>query len=168
MTIKLRHPNDGDAVVRRAYGYHPDILIGYGIISTEPTPMTLDEAVDWVSTLKNNPHAWIIESEGRLVGAVHLHGLDETDRRAALAIGLVDPSILGKGVGTLAIRACLAIAFDELKLHRISLRVLERNVRARRCYEKCGFKVEGMERQSALIGGRYENDVIMGVLETER
>jgi RimJ/RimL family protein N-acetyltransferase len=61
----------------------------------------------------------------------------------------------------------LAHGFGEMNLHRIDLRVLARNGRAIRAYEKCGFVHEGVERESALIDGNWEDDVKMSVLEHE-
>ncbi|MBV8716748.1 MAG: GNAT family N-acetyltransferase [Chloroflexi bacterium] len=90
--------------------------------------------------------AWIIETDAHCVGVVRLHSLVEQDRRARLAIGLFHPALLGHGTGTLAIRLVLQHAFDGLHLHRVDLRVLAFNVRAIRCYEKCGFVREGLER----------------------
>lgn len=58
-------------------------------------------------------------------------------------------------------------AFEELNLHRVDLRVLEYNKRAIKCYEKCGFIKEGVEREGALIEGKYETDVFMSILDRE-
>ena len=58
-------------------------------------------------------------------------------------------------------------AFDVLKLHRISVRVLEYDARAILTYKKCGLVVEGRERQSALVDGTWHDDVIMGILDGE-
>lgn len=54
-----------------------------------------------------------------------------------------------------------------LHLHRTDLRVLAFNTAAIRSYEKCGFLREGMEREGAFIGGKWESDVMMSVLEHE-
>jgi RimJ/RimL family protein N-acetyltransferase len=45
--------------------------------------------------------------------------------------------------------------------------VLSFNVRALRCYEKCGFVREGIGRESALVGGAWVDDVMMSILERE-
>jgi len=58
-------------------------------------------------------------------------------------------------------------AFEDLKLHRIDLKVLEYNKRGIRCYEKCGFKIDGILRESAYIEGKYHSDIIMSILENE-
>ena len=54
-------------------------------------------------------------------------------------------------------------AFDTLQLHRVDLRVLSFNVRALRCYEKCGFVREGVERESAFVDGARVDDVMMSL-----
>lgn len=41
------------------------------------------------------------------------------------------------------------------------------NERAIRSYKKCGFKIEGRERESAFLDGRWHDDLIMGLLEHE-
>jgi RimJ/RimL family protein N-acetyltransferase len=61
----------------------------------------------------------------------------------------------------------LGHAFHDLKLHRISIRVLAYNTRAIRSYQKCGFLIEGREREAAFVNGRWHDDIIMGLLEHE-
>jgi [ribosomal protein S5]-alanine N-acetyltransferase len=61
----------------------------------------------------------------------------------------------------------LSHAFRPGGLHRVDLRVLEENGRAIRCYEKCGFVIEGREREGARIAGEWKTDVLMSVLEQE-
>ena len=61
----------------------------------------------------------------------------------------------------------LQYAFEVLKLHRISVRVVEYNTRALRAYEKCGFVVEGREREAAFVDGTWHADVMMGILDRE-
>ena len=34
-------------------------------------------------------------------------------------------------------------------------------------YEKCGFVREGIEREGAWIGGQWQSDVIMSILEQD-
>lgn len=80
--------------------------------------------------------------EGRVIGMLGLRHIDYRQRRATLGIRLSAGEV-NKGYGTEAIKALLAYAFGTMKLNRIDLDVLENNIRARRCYEKCGFRVTG-------------------------
>jgi RimJ/RimL family protein N-acetyltransferase len=90
-----------------------------------------------------------------------------TDRRASFAVGLLQSENIGKGAGTEAARRVLSFAFSELRLHRVSLRVLAINERAIRSYKKCGFQIEGRERETAFLDGKWHDDLIMGLLEHE-
>jgi RimJ/RimL family protein N-acetyltransferase len=89
------------------------------------------------------------------------------DRRANLAIGIKDSTQLGNNFGTEAIDLVLGWAFNSLKLHRVSVRVVEYNLRAIRAYQKCGFVVEGREREAAFVDGIWHDDVMMAVLDRE-
>ena len=89
---------------------------------------------------------------------MRFHNVDSHDRRAALAIGIEDPALLDRGLGTEALRLALGFGFAT-GLHRVSVRVLTSNARAIACYSKCGFVEEGRERKAASVepskvGGR--------------
>ncbi|TCQ03315.1 acetyltransferase (GNAT) family protein [Rhizobium sp. PP-F2F-G36] len=84
-----------------------------------------------------------------------------------MAIGIYDPTLLSKGLGSEAILLLIRYAFADLQLHRIGIRVLAYNQRAIRAYEKCGFVVEGREREAAFVNDAWHDDVMMGLLEHE-
>ena len=164
----LRRPHPDDAGARLALGRDPGIVRMFGGDTRRPLPpLTAREVDRWLEGLRAHPHAWIVEHAGRLLGEARLDGLDERDGRARLAIGFYDPAKLGIGLGREAVRLVLAHAFDVLGLHRVDLRVLAYNVRAIRCYESCGFVVEGREREAALVDGIRSDDVIMSILAPE-
>jgi RimJ/RimL family protein N-acetyltransferase len=127
---------------------------------------TRESAQAWAQSLVDHPFAWVIEY-GKIIGATRLDRVDMRDRRASFAIGIYCPDLLGKGLGTEAARLVLVFAFGQLKLHRIALRVIAYNERAIRCYQKCGFKIEGREREAGFVNGSWHDDIMMGLLETE-
>lgn len=166
--IRLRQPRSDDVEARLALGRDPEIVRMFGgDISRPLPPLTAGEVVRWLDGLGAHPHAWVVEHEGRLLGEARLDGLDERDARARLAVGLYDPAKLGIGLGREAVHLVLEHAFEGLNLHRVDLRVLAYNVRAIRCYQGCGFVVEGREREAALIDGVRHDDLIMGMLAPE-
>jgi RimJ/RimL family protein N-acetyltransferase len=57
--------------------------------------------------------------------------------------------------------------FETLNMHRVWLRVFERNKRAIRSYEKVGFVNEGQMRESDYKDGTYHNILIMSILRQE-
>jgi RimJ/RimL family protein N-acetyltransferase len=59
------------------------------------------------------------------------------------------------------------LAFDELRLHRISLNVFDFNTPAIRCYERVGFRREGHLRETRKASDGYWSLLVMGMLATD-
>ncbi len=102
----------------------------------------------------------------RYLGQCALSMIDQTARHAELSVVLA-PDSAGLGYGAEAIELLLGFAFREMNLNRVFLRVYAANERAIRCYEKCGFRVEGRLREHAFRDGRYEDVLEMGILRRE-
>ena len=107
--------------------------------------LTQQDVDQWYESLKREPLNWVIELEGRCIGAARLHTVDLKNRRAKYAIGIFSPEHWGKGYGTEVTHLVLRYAFEQVGLHRVELRVLEYNKRAIGCYRRCGFVEEGRE-----------------------
>lgn len=165
--IKLRPPCEADAEERLLLGTNAEIAAMFGASREEVRPMTKEGAAAWVRGLVEHPYAWVIENRGSLIGEIRLDRVDVRDRRASMAIGLFDVACLGRGLGSQAIMLLLDHAFGPMQLHRIGIRVLDYNKRAIRAYEKCGFVIEGRERESALVSGIWHDDLMMGLLADE-
>ncbi|RJO74200.1 N-acetyltransferase [Nocardia panacis] len=103
---------------------------------------------------------------GRCVGEVVLNRWDPGNRSANLRI-LIGPGGQGRGLGTEATRLTVGYGFDEIGLHRISLEVFAFNPRARRAYEKVGFRSEGVLRRSQRYGDQWFDATIMSILADE-
>jgi RimJ/RimL family protein N-acetyltransferase len=73
----------------------------------------------------------------------------------------------GKGYGVETGRLLLNHVFTKLKLHRISVGVVGFNDRAIRYWENLGFKKEGIERDAYYCDGKYDDFIMMGILENE-
>ncbi|MCC7364615.1 MAG: GNAT family N-acetyltransferase [Dehalococcoidia bacterium] len=103
---------------------------------------------------------------GKPAGEVSLRTLGPENRCAELAV-LLGPEARGRGLGTDTVRVACRFGFEMMNLHRIELRVSAANARARRTYEKAGFVVEGVRRESYYYAGRYDDEVTMGQLREE-
>lgn len=165
--VRLRPPCADDADVRFALGNNAEIAEMYGINKDDMKPVTQEGAITWVQWFADRPHAWVIEINGAFAGEIKLDNVNRQDRRATMAIGINNAALLGKGFGTEAINVLLRHAFGEIGLHRIGIRVLAYNKRAIRAYEKCGFMVEGRERETAYVNGRWHDDIMMSLLDRE-
>ncbi|MGV1776808.1 GNAT family N-acetyltransferase [Agrobacterium fabrum] len=166
-SLRLRPATPDDAKARFSLGHTQEIVRMFGVSRGDTKPMTMDAAEAWARAHSANPYAWIIEVAGQLIGEIKLHGVNAQDRRASMAIAIFDPQQLGKEFGSEAIRLLLHHAFTELDLHRIGIRVLAYNERAIRAYEKCGFIIEGRERETAFVDGVWHDDLMMGILSRE-
>ncbi|MEM8655656.1 MAG: GNAT family protein [Pseudomonadota bacterium] len=165
--VTLRDVKEGDVEARFALGNTPDIIRMFGGDPAQVRDITRDAAEAWVNAQQTEPYAWIIEADGVLLGSVRLHTVNHADKRAQIAIGILDPKALGKGYGTEAMQVLATHAFDTMGLHRLGCRVLDFNDRAVAAYEKVGFKVEGREREAALIGADWHDDLIMGLIDRD-
>jgi RimJ/RimL family protein N-acetyltransferase len=149
----------GDPEVRR----HLDLYLPFSMAQEERWFESLQERLD-------NEEAVMLTietAEGAHIGNVGLMSINWKDRNAELGIAIGDKSYWDKGYGSDAVRTMLKVAFRQMNLHRVRLRVHEDNVRGIRCYEKVGFQHEGTMRESVFKEGRYYDMHIMGILKSE-
>ncbi|HEY1729690.1 MAG TPA: GNAT family protein [Candidatus Baltobacteraceae bacterium] len=72
------------------------------------------------------------------------------------------------GIGTFALQWLVSRCFNEIGADRIWLEVVESNTRARRLYERAGFKHEGTFRDGFRDeDGRYANLCVYGLLRRD-
>jgi len=104
---------------------------------------------------------------GDVVGHIELGAIDYVNRTATLCRVLIAPEARGKRCCVGLVRQILRVGFEELKLRRIDLKVFAFNHPAIRCYERAGFVREGVLRKSRMIGEKYWDTVLMGILREE-
>ena len=110
----------------------------------------------------------IVASDGDVhVGNIGLHRIDWQNRYAEYGVVIGETEFWGQGIGTEATRLICRQGFDRLGLHRIWLGVFADHDAAIRMYERIGFKVEGTLREEILRDGRYQDKVVMGLLDEE-
>ncbi len=73
----------------------------------------------------------------------------------------------GQGIATEAAARVLQTAFEELRLHRVILRVAVGNRASERIAEKLGFVQEGMLRKEVLIAGEWVDHSLWALLDEE-
>jgi RimJ/RimL family protein N-acetyltransferase len=105
--------------------------------------------------------------EGVHIGNVGLETIDWKNRSAELGIMIGEKAYWNQGYGADAIRTLLGLAFREMGLHRVHLRVDVDNNRGIRCYEKVGFQREGIMREIVFKDGVYGNQYLMSILQSE-
>jgi RimJ/RimL family protein N-acetyltransferase len=111
---------------------------------------------------------WRADDEaGVPFGHVELAAIDREHGSAVLSRVLVAPARRGEAYGRAMVAAALAVAFDDLALHRVELRVFDFNTPALHCYASLGFAREGVMRDARRVGDTYWNIVCCSLLEDE-
>lgn len=123
---------------------------------TEADILEFIEQSDLVLTDGKSIHYAIAGDKNEYLGTISLKKINLRDRNAEYAISL-RKMMRGKGVGYIATKEILRLAFDEFDLEKVYLNVLTDNERAIRLYEKCGFAFEGEFRNHLFLGKHYRN-----------
>ncbi len=126
-------------------------------------PFSLADIAESERRAREEGHPYTVEFEGRPIGRIGLNNIRRRDRICALYVFLGDRSAWGDGLGTDAIDALLAHAFDRFDLHQVELWSLADNERAIRAYRHCGFHETARLADRSWKDGRWVDHVVMTV-----
>lgn len=149
---------DADLVVR----WRSDPVVQSQLFS-ERAP-TLKEHGRWFAGLGENRKELIILAEGQLpIGTAGLSRIDRDNASAEYGILIGERNYRGRGYATAASGELFRIAFEELRLKRLYLRVFEDNERAICLYLKLGFQRESVVCEPVWKKGVWRNVISMGI-----
>ncbi len=72
-----------------------------------------------------------------------------------------------QGYASEAIRIILRYGFNELRCHKCNSACLASNLASAEMHRKLGFREEGRRREIFFIAGRYEDELVFGMLKEE-
>lgn len=169
--IRAYEKSDLDAVMAWINDEEVTRNLGAGLITYPVSRMQEEQFLEIAgrSGASESNKIFAIETiaERKYIGGIDLHGINWIDRQAEIGIVIGEKSHWSKGYGTDAMRLIMRLGFEKMGLKRLWLKVLAFNARGIRCYEKCGFKREGVLRADRFIEGKYHDGVIMAILEDE-
>jgi RimJ/RimL family protein N-acetyltransferase len=106
--------------------------------------------------------------DGSLVGHIGLRDICHIHRGAMVSCVLVgEAASRGRGIGSAMMKEICEIGFSHLGLHRLDLYVFDFNQGARRCYERAGFRTEGLLREKFRHGDVFWSCYLMSQLRPE-
>lgn len=105
--------------------------------------------------------------EGIPVGSVYIRDIDRNHNKAEYGIFIGEESARGRGIGSQTALLMIRYCFEQLKLHRLFLRVFADNTQAIRSYEKAGFVKEAYLKDDVKIQDKYRDIVLMGIINPE-
>lgn len=119
------------------------------------------------SSKKNGRLNLSIEThDGVQVGGLSMAGIDE--RNGTFGIGIqMNRDIRGKGYGTAAMKLILDYAFNERRLHKYQVFVVEGNIASETMLIKLGCVKEGVIRGTTYHQGRYWDEIHYGLFANE-
>ena len=106
-------------------------------------------------------------ADGEVFGHIELGAIDHSNKSLRIGRVVIDPALRGRGLGAGMMRAAVEKSFEELKMHRVELWVLEDNPSAIASYERVGFRREGVLRDFFKTSEGYRNVIVMSLLEGE-
>ena len=125
----------------------------------------------WIINAINNPKELrlgiCLKDTGLLIGMASMVNIDLINRSVEFSVMIGDKNYWSGGYGTEAIDLLTEYCFNERGFERIWGVILESNLASQKMGAKCGYKVEGVLRNSVFKNGKYHNQVVMSMLREE-
>jgi RimJ/RimL family protein N-acetyltransferase len=143
--INLRHKRISDA--REDYSWQTDPELSE-LDAASPLNMSYQQFLSEFNFDLTYPsssrHEFAIDNlEGEHVGNCVYYNVNQVESKAEIGIMIGNRNYWNKGYGTEAVNALLEYIFTRTRLERVYLTTLDWNIRAQKCFKKCGFKETG-------------------------
>jgi RimJ/RimL family protein N-acetyltransferase len=163
--ITLRAIEESDLELIREMMNDPEIENMTGGYSF---PISVYQQKKWFEGLLNNNKELrtVIETkEHGAIGLVMLTDIDWKNRTAQFHSKIAtSKNLRGKGYGTVATKALLKYAFEQLNLNCIYSHIIDYNIPSQKVKEKCGFRREGLLRNRIYKNGKYHDVVVWSIM----
>jgi RimJ/RimL family protein N-acetyltransferase len=143
--VKLREKRLADAAADYAWKIDPEL----SELDAAPLPGISFQhyLAEYLRELRHPPpgrERFAIETiDGKHIGNCTYYGIDNAKGEAEVGIIIGDRDYWGKGYGASAMNALVSLIFQHTKLNRLYLKTLASNIRAHKCFQKCGFATYG-------------------------
>lgn len=107
----------------------------------------------------------ILTAEQQAVGLIGLQS-DWASRQVEVGFMLL-PAARGRGIAAAALQLMLTRAFDQYGYHKVTATVTHGNTASVRLLTRQGFVQEEILRQNFWLGGRFVDDIRLGLLQSD-
>jgi RimJ/RimL family protein N-acetyltransferase len=156
--------------VEKVWEYFNDPEVMRFLNPNIPFPIKLDDEYNFYNSIsqKNEKYNFAIEKiEGNeLIGGCGINEINWKNSWCVVGIWLARP-FWSQGYGTDALTCLTSFIFEEMNLNKVMLNVFSFNKRAIKCYEKTGFKTEGILKQNIFRDGKYYDEFIMSTFKND-
>ncbi|MDR3216574.1 MAG: GNAT family N-acetyltransferase [Clostridiaceae bacterium] len=140
-----------------------DGLQGENLISVVKEKAWLEESL----RSESRDFAIVRLSDDKLIGNCGFNNIDPRNRYGEIGLFIGEEDDRNHGLGGEAVGLLLDYGFNYLNLHSIALSAYGFNKRALACYKKAGFKETGVRRERRFVNGKYYDEIMLDILETE-
>ena len=140
------------------YSYRPETS-RYLLWSPHANLRYTKKYLSYVQTAYKNENfydfALVDKESGKMIGTCGFTSFDLQNNAAEIGY-VLHPEFWGKGLAREAVMRLMKFGFAELRLHRLSAKIMAGNSASKRVAEKCGMRHEATYMEGMLIKGRYE------------
>lgn len=142
--VRLRPKHIGDAANDYAWRRDAELC---RLDATSPITCSFKEFLEdyaWELRYPSSGQRFAIETlEGEHIGNCGFFNVDREKKEAEMGIMIGNRAYWNRGYGTDAVLTLLKHIFTSTDLRRIYLKTLDWNIRAQKCFKKCGFSACG-------------------------
>ncbi len=110
---------------------------------------------------------WVIEAEGKCIGASGIHRIDWINSNATTGTVIGDKTCWRKGYASEAMALRTEYAFRQLNLHKLKSFAFMENEGSKRALQKAGYRQIGVHREEQWRDGRWHDQWVSEVLRAE-
>ena len=157
LTIRPATEKDYGEIARWNEGRDENYLFQWAGFATYTHPLTKEQVSRQAN--KDGVNLYIICNGETPIGAGEICDIDEKKKTGRLCRIIFAEEAKNKGCGEIFLKELARIAFEEMGLVSLSLRVYCFNANAIRCYEKVGFRVTKYFEESNTHWNNYSMEL---------
>lgn len=131
---------------------------------------TKESVQTYINELKAQyAYSWaiIFKKDHKHIGNIKIHPINYKHSHGEYGILIGDKDYWGLGIAKEASLEVIRFMFNNDIIHRITLGVLQNNIRAFELYKRIGFKQEGVFRNHLKYDDQYHSVIRMAILKTD-
>lgn len=117
--------------------------------------------------LAGTQYAFGVFVDGAFAGEINLNNVVRGAFQSATIGYWIDKSRAGRSLMSEAVVVLAQYAFEEMRLHRLEICIIPRNVNSRRVMEKLDIRTEGIAERFLEINGVWEDHIRYGITYEE-
>ncbi len=131
-------------------------------------PISLKQQQHWFEKNYKTGYRFIIyeNDTNEKMGYMSFKVTDDISRKGLIAIKLVEAA-RGKNIGTDGLKTMTSFLFNKMNLNRLYTHIIDYNKASLALFEKCGWTIEGAERQSIYMNDAYHDNILLAMIKQE-